>query len=377
MINLLTITDPHHSGKGPEVYLPNPAAYKQDSLALLSECAELAKYHKCSAVLIPGDLTHSHEMTRRVMREFIKAINLFPCPVLTILGNHDRETSRVEDMEDAPYGVLEAAGVITDLSSDTWDIPDTETGKWVYVSGHPNDENTDRDITQYIGDLGEYGKECVTVRMTHGALIPDHPWYIVDKENKLDREGKKHRYTTFEELAAFARNNPGITLPNIIVNGHLHLGHEATYLQLATQLHDTLIVNYGAVCHLSRDVGEINRELRVGLVSIMGPGRYLARGIVLKSQRPGHECLSREKLERELERKKNKEKMSEYLQLLGTKREIRTRDAREVIRESVKELGDNGNLPGGVAGDVVEGRCLERLGRVSNAMEAKGVDHGV
>ncbi|KJR97984.1 MAG: hypothetical protein VR68_11825 [Peptococcaceae bacterium BRH_c4a] len=360
-INLLTITDPHHSGKGPEAYLPNPAAYKQDGLNILTECAELAREHNCAAVLIPGDVTDTHLMSDRVKTEFIEAIKRFPCPVIAIDGNHCKETTNREDLKAAPYGVLRAAGVIWDA----YDNPFVSLDYGFAVTGHPYDENTDWDITQYC--IKERLAQ-VTIHLTHGALMPDHPWYITDKENKTDREGRRHRYTTFNEPCCC----PSSLVPDIIVNGHLHNGHEATYL-----LNGTLIVNYGAVCHLSRDIGEINRELKVGLVSIEGPGRYKARGIVLQSQRPGHECLSREKLEREIERSKNKEKMSEYLQLLGSKREIRTRDARVVIEESVKELGDNGKLPGGVAGEMVLGRCLGRLDRVSNAMEAKGVDQGV
>lgn len=366
-INLLTITDPHFAGVGPKAYLPNPATYKLDALSILAECAQLAKEHNCAAVLIPGDLTNSHIMSTAVLREFAEALRKFPCLVLTVAGNHDRENSDLEGLKAAPYGVLEAAGVIQNASNEgfniddkmMWHLPDNFM---VSVVGHPHDENTDYDISGYGFD-GSF-KYCtpspvassrVTVILTHGMLLPDHPWWAKDNpENKM-------RYTTFEQLAQY----PAGTLPDIIVNGHYHGGHEATYLP-----NGTLIVNYGAVCRLSRDVGEIKRVLKVGLVTIEGPGKYRAEPIILKSQRPGHECLNREELEREVERAKTKDKMGEFLSLLGTKREIRVRDARVVIGEAVEELGKAGKLIGVDSIEIKE-RCLARLDRVSGAMEAR------
>lgn len=372
-INFLTITDPHFAGVGPKAYLPNPAAYKQDQLSILAECADLAKENNCAAVLMPGDLTNSHIMSTAVLREFAEALKKFPCPVLTVAGNHDRETSNLEDLKAAPYGVLEATGVIWDVSKKTYN---RLISGWVAmreliypqsysITGHPYTEDTDHDIEQYT--ISERIKDYTNIHLTHGALIPDHPWYIVDKESKTDREGRKHRYTTFEELALMPKEK----LPDIIINGHNHLGHEATYLP-----NGTLITNYGSIAHLSRDVGEIKRVPKVGLVTISGPGQdgkinYKAIPIVLKSQRPGHECLDREELVRELERAKTKDKMGEYLGMLGTKREIRTRDAKVVVVQAVGELGAAKKFAGGVDEGVLKERCLRRLDKVSGAMEAK------
>lgn len=63
MITLLTITDPHFSGVNPKAYM---GSYKQDILSILAECAEIAYDQQCHAVLIPGDLTHSHIMSTSV-----------------------------------------------------------------------------------------------------------------------------------------------------------------------------------------------------------------------------------------------------------------------------------------------------------------------
>lgn len=379
MIKFLTITDPHFAGVGPKAYLPNPGAYKQDILAILSECADLAKEHSCAAVLMPGDLTNSHIMSLAVLREFIDALKKFPCPIFTVSGTskHDKETTDMGDLNAAPYGVLEAAEVIRDVYNYPW------TNGTVKITGHPQTEETDQDITHYcipqksVDRTGPWEKHIVRIHLTHGMLLPDHLWYITDKENKTDREGRRHKYTTFEELAALPKEK----LPDIIINGHFHGGHEATYLP-----NGTLIVNYGAICRLSRSVDEIKRTLRVGLIVISGPGQdgkinYKATPIILKSQRPGEACLNREELEREIERAKTKDKMGEFLSLLGTKREIRVRDARVVVAEAVEELGKAGKLIGvgvGVGGagaatgaEEVKRRCLERLDRVSGAMEAK------
>jgi len=355
-INFLTITDPHFSGVSPKAYI---GSYKQDILSVLAECADLAREHQCAAVLMPGDITHSHIMSTAVLTELVEALKKFPCPVLTVAGNHDRETTNLEDLKAAPYGLLEAAGVIQDVSKNIEMWP-SRFPKWrIQVTGHPYDEKTDFDLEQYCPLTHE--EKRVTVYLTHGMILPDHPWWIKKDDGNQGQENKM-RYTTFELLAQL----PAGILPDIIVNGHYHAGHEATYLP-----NGTLIVNYGAVCRLSRSLEEINRTLRVGLITIDGPGQYKAEPIILKSQRPGHECLDREELVRELEKQKNKEKMSEYLSLLGTKREIRTRDAREVIRDTVAEMAGAGKMPPGVAAAVLEERCLERLERVSKGMESR------
>lgn len=358
-INFLTITDPHFAGVGPKAYLPNPAAYKQDQLNILAECAELAKEYQCHAVLMPGDLTNSHIMSTPVLREFAEALKKFPCPVLTVAGNHDRETSNLDDLKAAPYGVLEAAGVIRDVSKEPFLIRNESTG-WVAVGGHPHSEFTDRGIGHYETP-GAFSDSFTVISLTHGMLIPEDPWWA--KKEDGDNLENAMRYTTFEKLSELAMPQ---NLPHIIVNGHFHGGHEATYLP-----NGTLIVNYGAICRLSRDVGEIKRVLKVGLVTIEGPGKYRAKEIILKSQRPGHECLNREELEREIERAKTKDKMGEYLSLLGTKRDIRTRDAKVVVVQAVGELGAAKKFTGGVDEGVLKERCLRRLDKVSGAMEAK------
>ncbi len=354
-IKLLTIGDPHYSGTGPRAYKGN---YKADILAILQECAELARDEKCNAVLMPGDLTHSHIMSTAVLTEFVEALKKFPCPVLTVAGNHDRETTNLDDLKAAPYGLLQAAGVISDVDNKPWMShkrnPNGLIDWHVFVGGFPYFDITDTDISYYafIGENQNLNEKMVIIHLTHGMLLPDHPWWITDQANKADKDDNRHKYTTFAELASVSPQRR----PHIIINGHLHDSHPATFID-----EKTLVVNYGAVCRLSRSLNEIKRVLQVGLITIESPTKYWAEPIVLKSQRPGEECLDRTELVREIERKKNKEKMSEYLELLGTKREIRTRDAREVIKEACQEL----KLPG-----AVEAGCLGRLNKVSKRLEA-------
>ncbi len=350
----LTITDLHFSGVNPGAYI---GSYKQDILSALAECAELARLHNCDAVLMPGDITHSHIMSTAVLTELVEALMRFPCPVLTIKGNHDSETTNIGDIKGSPYGLLMAAGIIRDVYFSPW------VGRRVVITGHPHDDKTDQGIEQYCRPEGfavgaGHRGSGVHIHLTHGMLIPERPWWI-----KEGQDGDDIRYTIFDQLIADVPE-PGF-LPDVIVNGHCHAGHGAAYLP-----NGTLIVNYGAVCRLSRTLEEINRILRVGLITVEGPGRFQAMDIALKSQRPGHECLDREGLLREVERRKDREKVGEYLSLLGTKREVRTRDARQVIVQTVAEMEGAGKVPLGVAAGVLAERCLDRLNRVSKAMES-------
>lgn len=349
-IKLLTIGDLHFSGKGPAAYIGD---YKQDLLNILAECADLARGHSCAAVLLPGDITHSHIMSLPVLHELIEALKKFPCPVLTVAGNHDRETSNLEDLKAAPYGVLEATWCICDVFNQPWISDDSFTGYQVKITGHPYDEETDKNNSQYC--IKEVEEDIIYIHFTHGLLLPDHPWWV--KEKDKSESIKNIRYTTFDQL----RQVPKERRPHILINGHWHTGHDPYWLD-----EKTLILNFGAVTRLTRSLDDINRTLQVGLITIESPERYYAEPIVLKSQRPGHLCLNREELARELERDKRKDQMSQYLSLLGTKRETRTRDAREIIKLAAKELSAGGmDLPGNIAE-----RCIARVNAVAGRMEA-------
>lgn len=339
MINFLTITDPHFAGVGPKAYLPNPGAYKHDILAILSECADLAKEHNCAAVLMPGDLTNSHIMSTAVLTEFVEALKKFPCPILAITGNHDIETTNLEDTKNAPYGLLKAAGVIHDVYEKPFRVGS------VVVTGHPYTEETDINIEQYCNPGVSTSLDDCTVHLVHGMILKEPPCWAKDKEER------PMRFTTLEQL----NNLPSGHLPQIIICGHNHDGIGAAWVK------DSLVVNYGSIARLTRAVGEIKRVLNVGLVTIESSRNYRAKEIVLQSQRPGHECLSREELIRELERQKTKDKMSEFLNLLGTKREIRTRDAKAVVLEAVKELK--------LSPEIGE-RCIKRIESVAARGEA-------
>jgi DNA repair exonuclease SbcCD nuclease subunit len=189
-INLLTITDPHFSGVNPKAYIES---YKNDILSILTECADLAREHQCAAVLIPGDITHSHIMSTAVLTELVEALKRFPCPVLTVAGNHDRNTTSLEDLKESPYGLLRAAGIIRDV----FEKPFIPLDYQFAVTGHPYDENTDKNISQYClpEKLGE-----VTIHLVHGMLLPDHPWWAKDNPDSM-------RYTTFEQLARTPKQN--------------------------------------------------------------------------------------------------------------------------------------------------------------------------
>lgn len=340
MIKLLTIGDIHFSGTGPAAYRGN---YKADILDLLAECTELAEKHECAAVLIPGDLTHSHIMSTAVLTEFIEALKKFPCPVLTVAGNHDRETTNLEDLKAAPYGLLRAAGIIRDVSENHYVINNHYYA--VAIAGYPYRETTDVRMDDYHMP-GKYSKRFCTVSLVHGMLLPEEPYWAKNNPDAM-------KFTTLKQLE---EGIPEKMRPNIIVCGHYHDGLSAVYVG------KTLVVNYGAICRLTRGLNEINRVLQVGLITIESPGKYWAKPITLESQRPGHEVLDREELVREIERNKNRERMSRYLELLGTNRELRTRDVREVISQAVKELG----LP-----EMVKERCFARLDKVAKQMEAE------
>ena len=319
--------------------LHNPKARLDDYLEALdtkiSEVYDLARKHRAKAIIIPGDIFDSANVSIPGIWRLAKKLEQSPCRVVTVPGNHDSASHNLETIPRTPYGLLKELGYIYCLHN-TWDglLVDTPKDANIIVSGHGYDTETDNDISQY--GLKSDTPKGFNIHITHGMLL-----------EKPMMEGVKH--TLLSDLEKL----PEELKPNVLINGHYHFG-----LPL-TKVGKTLVINPGALGRLTAHVEEMNREIKVALLTINGPDDYSARFIPLKSAAPGHVVLSREHIEQAEIRN---ERLETFLSLLASEGESKYLELEDIMSGIAKKE----NVPE----DVVK-ESLERLGRAREIISGR------
>lgn len=117
---ILNIADPHYSDKKPrsrkDDYQETQLRKTKDLLTLAQKLTWEGKPLPAAAVTISGDICHQPRgelISRRLDIRLIKTYADSPCPVLAILGNHDKDRDRIESLETHPLGTLVASKIMT------------------------------------------------------------------------------------------------------------------------------------------------------------------------------------------------------------------------------------------------------------------------
>ena len=317
---LLVIGDVHWRAASPVARLDN---FKDALTAKLLECWELAWQYKADAIVQTGDLFHSPGIVYSTLADLIWLLREAPAPVYAIPGNHDLFAASPGSLYRTPLGFLFQIKLLKNLDGKTIELNDQ-----VVLSGRGYDASVDVDPSVYACPEKHPGK--ITVHVTHGMLV---------------KEPVPGRYTIMQSLLELDNT------PNILINGHFHLGHSVT------SIGPTLVVNPGAICRLSAHVEELNRLPQVALIGIENDN-VTAEYIPLQSARPGHEVLSREHLEKQAEIEQRRD---EFLRLLASEETQRVLDLADMIRD----LACREKLPKAVQD--------EALRRIAKAQEVVGV----
>jgi DNA repair exonuclease SbcCD nuclease subunit len=134
-MKLLFRTDVHASEN-------SPASWKGDYFEEISESLRqigvLAGVHAVAAVLDGGDFFHIKAATRNshaLVQRMIKIHQAYPCPVLSVEGNHDLAYNSLDSISKQPLGVMYASGVIRQLRFE--DAVFEDAGLRVRVVGVP------------------------------------------------------------------------------------------------------------------------------------------------------------------------------------------------------------------------------------------------
>lgn len=334
--------------------LQNPKARLDDYLEALdtkiSEVYDLARKHKAKSIIVPGDIFDSANVSIPGIWRLAKKLESAPCPIITIPGNHDTASHNLETVPRTPYGLLKELNFIKCVHDDYWQWADDAVDGM--ITGHGYNTETDNDLSQYEINMDKaVAREGIcyamphskreynpfNIHITHGMLL-----------EKPMMEGVKH--TLISDLA----NLPEEAKPHVLINGHYHFGLPITWIG------KTLVINPGALGRLTAHVEEMNREIKVALLTINGPDDYSAKFISLKSAQPGHVVLSREHIE---EAKQRDERLETFLRLLSSEGEQKYLELEEIMDGIAKKE----NIPA----DVVK-ESMERLGRAREVIAGRG-----
>lgn len=342
MTKFIITGDWHVKGIAPRARLDD---FKTSLFRKIREVFSLAAKHQAAAIIVPGDILDSPQTTLGTLAELGRLLQDAPCPVLTIPGNHDLWGGNPASKFRTPYGLLAQLGLVQDLTFREFikeNLWNKEPG--IYVSGHSFTVETDTPlgVNQFqppsVTDAsGQADPHIVQIHVVHSMLMDRRPGFDM-------------RHTLISEVKTNAK---------VIISGHEHLG-----FGIKQREDGVLFINPGALCRLSAHVAEIERQIQVALLTIEN-GQTSAELILIKSALPGHEVLSREHLENEVEREA---RLDKFLSLLASEGESKFLEVRDII----EDIAARDNLPTDVKADA-----LRRIGEAREQLGIQGAKTGV
>ncbi len=354
MVRLLITGDLHYRSANPRARIDE---FRIALAVKMREVFDLAAERRADAIVIPGDICDSPNMSYSTFAELGKLLSQAPCSIWSIPGNHDMFGSNPETLRRTPFGALVELGIVRDLSCDPFERSESDDPRpLVGMVGNPFSAETDLGITDYLfcSGLGGPGgsRHRVRIQVAHGMLLERTPNYEL-------------RHTLVSDVATHP------AAPDVLIVGHEHTGFGVLRVpRKHCPNWPMLAINPGALCRLTAHPAEIERTVQVCLLTVerapededetgFFQPRIETELIPLKSAKPGHEVLSREHLEAQAERE---EKVAAFLALLAEEGETRFLEVREIIEDIARREA--------VPREVVD-EALRRIGAAREAL-AKG-----
>lgn len=324
-MKLMFIGDIHIRGNNPRNRKDN---YFETLKAKLRECWKIAEERKVKAILQPGDIFHTPEVSIKTLLEAVEVFKECPVPFYCTPGNHDLHGYNIESYNRTSLNLLclltafgvEVGGTGGKIASDTL-INDYDSKSRVWVSLQPYTSDVDINGAGYWYDY----KWCkhteeprVKIHVVHGMLL-DH---------NLPYEA---RYTNIYNVETNA---------DIILSGHDHVGYG-----VIKRSDGKVFCNPGALMRLSASHAEMERTVQVAIIDTETREIEL---VPLQTAKPAEEVLDRSGIEANQERQYA---MEEFAAVIQSKTGERiTLNVPEIIERIAKEEG--------VAADVAK-KALE------------------
>lgn len=323
-LKFVIANDIHYQGSNPRGRTDDyPAAIE----AKVRDVYQVAEAEHAQAILIPGDLCNTPEISRATYRKLFWLLRESPCEILTIHGSPDHD-GLAAAMERQWYQLLIDAGIIQDVASGSW-----SSGN-VVITGAGTNPETDHGLGDYLPRC-DNRHSLTVVHLAHGMLLERAPG------------NDFFRYSLMDDVAA----QPNA--PDVLVCGHYHPGWGIK------RIGKTLFINPGALARVEATVAEMERTIQIAVLEI-DDREVSARLVPIQSARPGHEVLSRKHLEVAAARAEMK---SRFMADLGAGEELRQIE----IDKTLDMLGAKEPWSKGVLGDVL----ADARKRIAAAREGK------
>ena len=179
----------------------NRITFAEDIAIKLLFLSDLKKKEKIDYVFGAGDYFHNDRVTDREKRELILMLREFGM-IYGILGSHDVSGYNFDSKNSRAAGVLEASGILHILDNNPIKIHDN-----IVLAGKSHYIKQGEDLKAYI-DRPEGFSDCLCLKLTHGALIPEHidlPFNttkigdLFDSKVDIIVNGHMHKYGRFYE----------------------------------------------------------------------------------------------------------------------------------------------------------------------------------
>ncbi len=331
MAKFIITGDWHFRGTNPRARKDN---FQEALTRKIYEVFNLAEAVGAKAIIVPGDLTDSPGMALGTIIELAAILQQSPCPVLAIHGNHDVWGANPGTKFRTPFGLLNKLHLIQDLGREA-PFEDMDNDEFC-ITGHGFDFETDTPAGAVQYDPPQIGYQAPQFIPWNGAFIHVVHSMLMDHSPGFDM-----KHTLIHEVKTTAK---------VIISGHEHLG-----FGIVEREDGVLFINPGALCRLSAAAAEIERPIQVALLTVENDTAE-AELIPIKCAQPGHEVLSREHLENEVEREARLER---FLSLLAEEGEAKFLE----IADIVEDIALRERIPG-----AVRDEALRRIGAAREAL---------
>jgi len=231
MFRAITFTDIHLADKNPASRKDN---YLESLLNKIEQARDICEEKKADVALCAGDVFHlktplknSHHLVSQVISLFKR----FPCPVLSIYGNHDIRQDNLSTLPKQPFYTLIKSGAIHYLEDEFFNNRTIRVFGMDYVS-NPEYSNFNRE------NKGEKVQICVA---------------HVNASSKFDDLFGERVYK-YQELSK--------TSSNIFVFGHYHPD------QGIEEIDGKYFINVGSLSRGSLKKDELSRIPNLGFIEI-------------------------------------------------------------------------------------------------------------
>lgn len=280
MLKLYFVGDLHLHDVSPSSRIDD---YSQAILDKLSQVFSLAKENNVDAVIFEGDIFHKPSgISVRYLNKVIDVFKEAPCPCYSVIGNHDVQYGRIDDVGGTSLGVLFKAGLLKPFFGGATSLSFMNGN--VVVEGFNYGEDissvspSDPDAKLNICVSHSYGED-----VSFGAA--DTPEYFKFNSVTPDRPF------------------------DIYVLGHDHSYHDA----IGLYNNQSYLYRLGALSRATSSVTDTSRDVQVLELDIQEDGSYTPYYIPIHVE-PAENCFSALALDKDMMSKRDRELINKSLE---------------------------------------------------------------